>query len=69
MAIAFSDKQGNLSSRFASIYILLSDDYNSEPVQLFFLIWLYKWDTVYDDALLGAIKTQTGVSEATFFWL
>uniref|UniRef100_A0A8C2CGU6 [histone H3]-lysine(4) N-methyltransferase n=1 Tax=Cyprinus carpio TaxID=7962 RepID=A0A8C2CGU6_CYPCA len=37
MAIAFSDKQGNLSSRFASIYILLSDDYNSEPVQLFLI--------------------------------
>lgn len=68
MAIAFSDKQGNLSSRFASIYILLSDEHNSEPVQLF-LIWLYKWDTVYDDALLRAIKTQTGVSEATFFRL
>jgi len=65
MAIAFSGKQGNLSSRFAPIYILLSGDYNSEPVQLF-LIWLYKWDTVYDlqynDALHRAIKTQTGVS-------
>lgn len=40
MANAFSDKQGNLSSRFAPIYILLSDyDYNSEPVQLLFFFF------------------------------
>lgn len=34
LAIAFSDKQGILSSRFAPIYVLLSNDYNNEPMQI-----------------------------------